>query len=71
MELMDNGHPVRDYDPNARPEGFEDTVNVVAEDSEELDLAKDQEPVLDETTDDEPDEDDEDIDLSGPATEGA
>lgn len=69
MELMDNGHPVRDYDPDARPEGFEDNVNVIAEDSEESDFSKDQEPVLDD--EDLELEDDEDVDLSGPATEGA
>lgn len=69
MELMDNGHAVRDYDPNARPEGSEDFVNVVAEDSEEIDFSKDQEPTLDD--EDLELEDDEDVDLSGPATEGA
>jgi len=69
MELRENGHPARDYDPNARPEGFEDTVNVVAEDSEEVDLAKDQTPELDDENLEL--EDDEDVDLSGPATEGA
>jgi hypothetical protein len=69
MELMDNGHPVRDYDPDARPEGFEDAANIVAEDSEESDFSKDQEPVLDD--EDLEIEDDEDVDLSGPATEGA
>lgn len=68
MELMDNGHPVRDYDPNARPEGFEDTANVVAEDSEEVDFAKDQSPELDEH---DLEDDGSEPDLSGPATEGA
>jgi hypothetical protein len=68
MELMDNGHPVRDYDPNARPEGFEDAANVVAEDSEEVDFAKDQSPELDEN---DLEDDGSEPDLSGPATEGA
>lgn len=68
MELMDNGHPVRDYDPNARPEGFEDTANVVAEDSEEVDFAKDQSPELDEN---DFEDDGSEPDLDGPATEGA
>lgn len=57
-------------DENTLPEGTEEFVNVVPEDAEDVDLAKDQEPVLD----DEPVEDvvdDDDQPTDGPATEGA
>lgn len=65
--------PVADepaYSDQVPPAGTEVNVNVVPEDSEEADLAKDQTPVLDDS-EDSSDEADEDVDLSGPATEGA
>lgn len=57
------------YTDQLPPAGTEANVNVIAEDSEEADFSKDQEP----TFDDEPVEDvkDEELDLSGPGTEGA
>jgi hypothetical protein len=63
--------PVSDepaYSDQLPPAGTEDNVNVIAEDSEEADFSKNQEPVLDE--EDLEIEEDEDLDLSGPGTEG-
>lgn len=47
---------VEGYSPDLPPAGIEENVNVVAEDSEDSDFAKNQEPVYD----DEPEVDDED-----------
>lgn len=55
-------------DENTPPSGTEENVNTVAEDSDEVDLAKDQSPVLD----DAPVEDvEDDTVVSGIPTEGA
>jgi hypothetical protein len=57
------------YSDQLPPAGTEVNVNIVAEDSEESDLAKDQTPELDDEVLEV--EADEDVDLTGPATEGA
>jgi hypothetical protein len=59
------------YSPDVPPAGLEASVNVVAEDSEEADFSKNQEPELDESNDEDEAAEDDELDLSGPATEGA
>lgn len=61
--------PEREFDENTLPKGSEVNSNLVPEDSLEVDLARNQEPVLDDSDNQEPDEDDESFD--GPETEGA
>lgn len=64
-----SGEP--EFSSDVPPSGIEASANIVAEDSEEADFAKNQEPALDEDDSDDEVADEEDVDLSGPGTEGA